>query len=296
MHLLTITRAYLGLSQTALAKAVGLTQADLSEMETREPYGKIDKYLRISNYLGIPVDTILKNDYRSFPESFFDRHAAPEYLPEPKSPEQLLGRKGEEFILRREQERVAQSYPALARLILPYFKMRESSPGYDILTFDDKGQPFYLEAKTSIYDTGGFRFTNHELDVAEKLTKAGERYVICCISSWGTPEQTEQDIPFADLPKTHRISPCYYFCKPIPKPRLEKITGLAHFRRLRGMLQADVALALGVPASELSQYETGQRRPKVHAYLKASEVLEATVDELLLQYDAVMDRTEAACG
>ena len=62
------------------------------------------------------------------------------------------------------------------------------------------------------------------------------------------------------------------------------------------MLQADVALALDVPVSELSQYETGQRRPKVHVYLKASEVLEATVDELLLQYDAVMDRTEAACG
>ena len=296
MHLLTITRAYLGLSQMALAKAVGITQADLSEMETRAPYGKIDKYLRISDYLGIPVDTILKNDYRSFPESFFDCHPVPEYLPEPKSPEQLLGRKGEEFILRREQERVAQSYPALARLILPYYKMRESSPGYDILSFDDKGQPFYLEVKNSIYDTGGFRFTNHELDVAEKLTKAGERYMICCISSWETPEQTEQDILFADLPKTHRISPCYYFCKPIPKPRLEKITGLAYFRRLRGLLQADVALALGVPASELSQYETGQRRPKVHVYLKASEVLEATVDELLLQYDAVMDRTEAACG
>ena len=296
MHLLTITRAYLGLSQTALAKAVGLTQADLSEMETRAPYGKIDKYLRISNYLGIPVDTILKNDYRSFPESFFDRHAAPEYLPEPKSPEQLLGRKGEEFILRREQERVAQSYPALARLILPYFKMRESSPGYDILTFDDKGQPFYLEVKTSIYDTGGFRFTNHELEVAKKLTKAGERYVICYISGWETPEQAEQDIPFADLPKTHRISPCYYFCRPIPKPRLERITGFAYFRRLRGLRQADVALAIGIPTCELSLFETGQRTPKVGVYLKASEVLESTVDELLERYDAVWDRTEVACG
>ena len=296
MHLLTITRAYLGLSQMALAKAVGLTQADLSEMETRAPYGKIDKYLRISNYLGIPVDTILKNDYHSFPESFFDCHAAPEYLPEPKSPEQLLGRKGEEFILHREQERVAQSYPALARLILPYFKMRESSPGYDILSFDDKGQPYYLEVKTSIYDTGGFRFTNHELDVARKLTEAGEQYTICYISGWETPEQAEQNISFADLPKTHRISPCYYFCKPIPKPRLEKITGLAYFRRLRGLRQADVALAIGIPTCELSLFETGQRTPKVGVYLKASEVLESTVDELLKQYDAVWDRTEVACG
>ena len=54
MHVLTVIRTYLGMSQVALSKAVGITQADLSEIETKEPYGKIDKYLRISKYLGVP--------------------------------------------------------------------------------------------------------------------------------------------------------------------------------------------------------------------------------------------------
>ena len=55
-------------------------------------------------------------------------------------------------------------------------------------------------------------------------------------------------------------------------------------------------MAIGIPTCELSLFETGQRTPKVGVYLKASEVLESTVDELLKQYDAVWDRTEVACG
>jgi transcriptional regulator with XRE-family HTH domain len=296
MHLLTITRAYLGLSQTALAKAAGITQADLSEMENKEPYGQISKYRRLSDYLAIPVDTILRNDYRTFPESFFAKHPAPQYLPAPKSPEQLLGRQGEEFILRRERERVGKNYPALAKLILPYFKMRDISPGYDILTFDDKAEPYYLEVKTSLHDSGGFRLTNHELDVAGKLTAADEQYVICYISKWGTSEQIEQDITFSELQKSHRILPCYYFCKPTPKPKAEKISGLAYYRRLRGLRQADVSQALGIPQCDWSLYETGQRKPSVGIYLKAGELLDTTVDQLLEKYEVTAAETEAING
>lgn len=296
MHLLTITRAYLGLSQTVLAKSAGITQADLSEMETREPYGQIAKYQRLSSYLGIPVDTLLKNDYRTFPESFFEKRPAPQYLPAPKSPEQRLGRQGEEFILRRERERVGRAFPALAKLILPYFKMKENSPGYDILTFDDKGDPYYLEVKTSAHDSGGFRITNHELDVAGKLTAAGERYVVCYISNWGTAKQAEQDITFPELQKSHRIQPCYYFCKPVPKPKVERISGLAYYRRLRGLRQADVAQALGVPPCDWSQYETGQRQPSVGVYLRSSELFDVPVDQLLATYEVTALETEAVNG
>ena len=65
MHILTIARSYLGMSQMALAKAAGVTQPDVSEMETMAPYGQIDKYARISEFLGIPVDALVKNDCRA---------------------------------------------------------------------------------------------------------------------------------------------------------------------------------------------------------------------------------------
>ena len=79
MHVLTVVRSYLGVSQVALAKAAGITQADLSEMETREPYGKIKKYQRISEYLELPLDLIVKNDFYHFPVSFFDTHPEPAF-------------------------------------------------------------------------------------------------------------------------------------------------------------------------------------------------------------------------
>ena len=106
MHVLTVIRLYLGISQTTLAQMSNVTQADISEMETHAPYGQADKYCRVSKALGIPLEAIVKNDFRHIPESFFEHHSPPPYLPMPTSPEHLLGRQGEEFILRREQNRL----------------------------------------------------------------------------------------------------------------------------------------------------------------------------------------------
>ena len=38
MHIIQVVRNYLGLSQLELAKKAGLSQPDLCEMETKEPY------------------------------------------------------------------------------------------------------------------------------------------------------------------------------------------------------------------------------------------------------------------
>jgi len=284
MHILVTLRSYMGLTQASLSKAVGITQPDLSEIETREPYGRIHKYLRLSRYLGVPVDAIVKNDYTQIPLSFFDENKEPAYLPVPKEPDLLLGRQGEEFILQRERARLQETYPALAKLVLPHFKMRGPSPGYDIQSFDDSGKPIFLEVKTSIHHTGGFRLTNHELDSATKLTKAGEQYIICYISNWGTPEPLVQDIPFASIGDTHRIIPAHYFCKPHPKKREKPVSGLTYYRQLRKLRQADVAEVLGIMPCDLSLYENGQRAVPVNIYLRASDCLDASIDDLLKTY------------
>lgn len=44
MHIITVLRDYLGLTQQALAKEANITQADLCEIETMEPYGSMAKY------------------------------------------------------------------------------------------------------------------------------------------------------------------------------------------------------------------------------------------------------------
>lgn len=283
MHVITTLRTYLGLTQIKLAQAAGLTQNDISEMSNLPPYGQVHKYQRLSGYLGVPVEALAKNDYRAIPESFFEKHPAPKYLPEPTKPDHLLGRRGEEFILAREQDRLRSSAPALARLVLPFFKMNGTSPGYDILSFDDDGKPFALEVKTSIHKMVNFRLTNWELETAREMTAAGERYDIAYITNWGKETQTVCDQTFSTFEATHNIRPCTFVCTPRPKPR--PLSGLAYFRQLRGLRQEDVEEALGVPQSDLSLYENGQRSASITFYLRASEFLDATVDQLLAQYD-----------
>ena len=79
MHLLQIVRSYLGVTQQELARAAGIQQPDLCEMETKTPYGRIEKYQKLSAYLGIPVHALVTNDCTLVPLSFFDKHAGAPY-------------------------------------------------------------------------------------------------------------------------------------------------------------------------------------------------------------------------
>lgn len=67
MHIIQIVRNYLGLTQTQLAKAAGLCQADICEMEKKPPYGRAEKYRRLSEYTGISVHTLVTNDCSLIP-------------------------------------------------------------------------------------------------------------------------------------------------------------------------------------------------------------------------------------
>ena len=282
MHVLTTLRMYLGLTQSLLAKAVDITPADISEIKNQEPYGYMDKYLKLSRYLEIPVDALIKNDFTMISESFFWRHKSRPYLPMPKSPDLQMGRQGEDFIFRREQERLRESYPALAELVLPCYKLQGASPGYDILSFDEQGKPIFLEVKTSVHDTNYFRLTPRELDVAKKLTKLGESYVICCINRWDTPEQTVEEIPFQEVLQTHQITPISFCCR--PKLEIRMVSGLAYYRHLRKLRQAELAELLGIACSKLSVYEMNRRKAPVQVYIRASECLDASIEDLLRNY------------
>lgn len=281
-HIVTILRTYLQLSQLVLAKQAGITQPDLSEIENHPPYGQIDKYRRLSTCLKVPVEALLKNRPDLVPLSFFEAHPAPSYTPAPKNPYQMVTRSGEEFIYQREQERLQASFPALARLVLPHYKLKGSNPGYDILSFDDEGIPYAIEVKTASTSQTTFDLTDNELKAAKAITDSGFRYVICHISSWQSPKQQVVDREFSLLQKTHTLMPHHYRC--VPNPRPTEISGIAYWRQQRGLRQEDVAEAFGIPACDLSLYETGSRSPSVGFYLRLSELLEVTVDQLLDKY------------
>lgn len=286
MHMLKIVRAYLNLTQPDLAKKAGITQAQLSFIENKHPYGDIDKYRRVGNALNIPVEAIVKNDLNKIPMSFFDDNPEPEYKPAPKKAEAILGRKGEELIFQREKDRLEKSFPVLAKLVIPFYKKDARAVGYDILSFDDAGKPVCMEVKTSTTGVGGFNLSANELAVAKRCEKKGEAYVVVHIANWGTPQQTISDLRFSSLQERYVFDPLSYFCKQKPKVEPGVISGLEYFRRLRELRQSEVASALGIQQGKWSLYENGHIEPSVETYLKISDYLDAPLDELMAQYDS----------
>lgn len=287
MHVITVLRMYFGNSQMAQAREVGITQADISEMETMPPYGYPDKYIRLSKAWGVPVDCLLKDDFTAIPESFFEQSPLWECCQERLTPESGLGREGEEYIFARERERVGTLYPTLAKLILPLYKMRKIGfkPGYDILSFDDRARPICLEVKTSALMQFDFNLTPNEMKMAQKLTKEGEDYRVVLVRGWGSDDMWVKDIPFCQLMQEYKVEANRYCCSPIPEKDKRPMSGIAFFRRLRGFRQADLAEELNIAPSHFSLYETGDRRPTVDIYLKLSDLLDASVEQLMGRYE-----------
>lgn len=285
MHILTVVRTYLGMAQAELAAATSLMQADISEIERHPPQGYIQKFIRLSEFLGIPVDALVKNDFRGITMDFFTKHPIThEYKPMPTQPDLRLGRMGEDHIYQRERQRLEAQYPALSKLVLPFYKMKKDFPGYDILSFDENGHPYYLEVKTSLQNSNSFSLTSHEFKTAKKFTSAQETYVLCYISAWGTPNQRIVDIPFSEMEREYHIAPSRYTCTLQSKSKPTTITGIAYYRQLRELRQAEAAEKVGITQHKWSLYETGDRLPPVGVYLKMSELLEASIDDLMARY------------
>ena len=279
MHLITILRDHLGLTQQELASRAGITQCDLCEMETKEPYGQITKYQRVSAALGVPVHALVFNDCTGVPERFFETHEHAEYLEETCRP----GREGEEAAFRLEQERLALSCPVLARLVIPYFKIRRTSPGYDILSFDDSGHPVFIEVKTTRFgEEKDFRLTVREFAAASRLTAEGETYLIYRYTDWGKQSRRLHVIPFRAMLDGGRITQGPYICSMTDRPVTQ--SGISYWRRRRGLTQKEMAGKLGMEQQHLCRYETGARKCPVGLYRRIAELLEVTIDDLLTFY------------
>lgn len=288
MHVITILRDYLGITQTELARQAGITQADLSEME-KHPYGSIEKYKRLSAVLDIPIHTLVTNDLTTMPISFFDAHPHRPYrdLDNNKDKRTIIGRGGEEEALRIEQLRVDKIAPVLSHMVLPYYKFRSNSPGFDILSYDllnNQVSPIFIEVKTTEKDADAdFTITRKEFAAAKKAAARGIPYRFYRFSRWGHTDQSLQILDFATMLPLRQIYPSDFTCS--MKPQAVAVNGIAYYRQLRGLTQTQLADQLGIFPHHLCLYEKGEQEAKAVTYQKIAEVLETTIDELLRSHD-----------
>lgn len=283
MHIVTILRDYLGLTQQALAKSAEISQSDLCEIETKPPYGQIEKYLRLSQELDVSVHAIVTNDCRLIPETFFQKHPHQPYTEVSKNKRAQMGRDGEELAFQMERKGVGQRFPTLAQLVIPYYKLRTAYRGCDILSFDEKGKPVLIEVKTTA-DTSGteFNLTVNEYNTAVRQTAQGVPYLIYRYSGWGSDAMHLDVVSFTELQTGKRVAPSDYVCS--MKPAEQEKSGIAYWRQRRGITQAELANQLHVKPQHLCLYEKGARKCSVMTYLKISELLEVPIDDLMNTY------------
>lgn len=277
MHIIQVIRYYLGVSQKELAQRAGISQPDLCEMETKPPYGRIDKYKRLSDYLGIPMHALINDDCTLIPLSFFDKHPPRPYTKTVPGTTLDLGRGGEDMALELEQQRLEKINPSLSMLVLPLYKLR-LRPGYDILSFDNLGRPIFIEVKTSADDSPDFVLTKQEYATANKLTAAGETYQIFRFTNWNRSDQKLTVYDFQELRESHEMTPASYMCSTIPKG--ETTTGITYYRELRGISKGELADCLGIRTPDLWRYENGKRQCPVGIYQKMADILDVRIDDL----------------
>lgn len=281
MHVVTILRYYLGLTQTELAEKAGVSYADVNEIENKPNNGMIEKYRKLAECLRVPVHTIVMNDILGVTEAFFEQKRKVKYTTIPKSKNGRLGRLGEECVFQQEQERLARINPILARLVVPKYKIR-GSRGYDIVSFKDDGTPFFIEVKTGEVGNNSPQLTGCEFQTADKFTNLGYEYWIYHCPRWDTKDPPFEKHLFRTLRDERRIEPVRYICD--FRPRKETENGILHFRKQLGISQIDAANLLEVPVSCLCKYETGENQCPVTVYQKLAELYDITIDELLCNY------------
>lgn len=283
MHVIKLLRDYLGLSQAELSKRAGITQADLSEMEHKAPYGQIAKYQRLAAALNTTVQSLLMNDANSIPLSFFDTAGTPEYNDALPMDHTILGRQGEELALQMERAKLENITPVLSKLVMPYYKMKVPSPGFDILSFQSDGTPIYIEVKTTENtDASTFQLTKREHSTAERVTQSGERYLIYHFTAWGSHRQKLSIYNFAELVSENRVAPIKYVCS--LTEHSDTISGILYYRNQLDLTQLELSNRTGIPTTTLCKYEQGINAPSVAACIKLSEFFDVPVDALLVSY------------
>lgn len=189
-----------------------------------------------------------------------------------------IGRAGENAAFEMEKMRLNQVNPSLAKLVLPYYKMR-IRPGHDILSFHEDGRPLYIEVKTTVDDAPEFVLTGPEYEMAEKSVEAGETYLVYRYFNWGTAAQELRVYDFKDIQKNNKITPRTYLCS--MAERAMKISGITRSREILGMSSQDLAAYLGITVPMLWRYEKSEVACPVQTLQKMAMILGVPIDELL---------------
>ena len=143
-------RNYRGITMEGLAAATGIKFQTIFNLEHRKG---IDLYsLKIlSAYFGVSLDCLARNDLAAAAKKMYSPVVRKNHIKQLiRDKEKLceeIGDRGERLIIERERKKLCGTPYALA---VNGNVSDDVTAGFDVLSFDDKGAPIYIEVKTTI--------------------------------------------------------------------------------------------------------------------------------------------------
>lgn len=193
-------RKRLNLTQEELSVAAKLTKNDISRMERGIFTHEISKFIQLSKFFNIPIDSMLFNDLRlafpTFIEPAVKSHKLLTRMKQINDKNTDIGLKGEEWVYAQERKKLKGT--AFEYAVNPNYS-NDPEAGFDILSFSKDGESVIIEVKTT---TGGvedvFFFSASELEKAQECLKNSHKYELHRVYHINDPKKCSRKIISAD--------------------------------------------------------------------------------------------------
>lgn len=177
-NILKYLRQINGLSQESLAEKTGLNSMDICRIENNNYNCHLDKILRLSKYFGVDIETLCFNKIdeaaKTLKNPVVKTYNMQKRFHKRNLKGEKTGRKGEEYDY--ELEKANLKGTLYENAIDPNYADKDDAH-YDMLSFDENGEPIIIEVKTT--ERGSqtpFFMSVAEINKAKKCIENEEKY------------------------------------------------------------------------------------------------------------------------
>ena len=176
--ILLFYRSYSGLTQTEVAKDIGLSTQDISRFERGSRTMTLGKVIRIAQFIGIHIHDLITNNYTALLPQLTPRPVIDPQIQTHRRNCQLkkldVGNAGESFVAARERA-LLKGTPFENGVNENY--ANDPNNGFDAFSFKVTGEPKIIEVKSTVGECDEpFYLSANELSVAKSCLEKGICY------------------------------------------------------------------------------------------------------------------------
>lgn len=206
-------RKRMNVTQKQISKSTGLTANDISRLERGITSHRIEKFIILSKYLKIPVESLIYNNLKmalvTFKEPVKISRKTQEHKKILQERRNYIGYKGEDWVYQQEIEKLKGT--CYENGVNPNYADDEEA-SFDILSFHVDGGRIIIEVKTTTGEAEDpFFISLNELGKARECLESGQQYEVHRVHHIDNPKKRGRNIiPASELFSDYEFVPVTY--------------------------------------------------------------------------------------